>query len=59
MTDTEFRTLVARMREAQRSYFRTRSQAALAESKRLEALVDAQLAPAPRVEQQPLFGGKA
>lgn len=55
--DAELRRLVERMREAQRSYFRTRSQAALRESKHLEAQVDEILAPPRQVVQRPLFGG--
>ena len=45
MTDrlTEFTTLVARMREAQKKYFKDRTQSALATSKQLERQVDAWL----------------
>ena len=57
MTDTEFRQLVARMRQAQRSYFKTRAQTFLIESRKLEAEVDREIAPPPRVDQGQLFGG--
>lgn len=41
VTDPEFVDLVARMRDAQRRYFKTRSPDVLQESKRLEREVDA------------------
>lgn len=41
MTAREFAELVKRMREAQRTYFRTRAASVLEESKRLEREVDA------------------
>lgn len=40
MTATELAKLVAKMRHAQKEYFRTRSTSALEESKRLERQVD-------------------
>lgn len=40
MTLTELAELVANMRHAQKEYFRTRSDSALEESKRLEKRVD-------------------
>ena len=40
MTVGEFADLVQQMRDAQRKYFPTRSSQALAESKRLESIVD-------------------
>ena len=40
MTITELANLVAEMRHAQTNYFRTRSESALEESKRLERKVD-------------------
>lgn len=42
MSHPEFVALVARMRDAQRRYFRTRDRADLEESKRLEREVDAE-----------------
>jgi hypothetical protein len=47
--------LVADMRRSQKDYFRTRSSAALEESKRLEKAVDAAVREA--LEQPTLFGG--
>lgn len=44
MTDTEFITLVSRMRESQKLYFRTRSKDVLLQSKELEKQVDEELA---------------
>jgi hypothetical protein len=41
MTNTEFIDLVAQMRTAQKSYFRTRSKTILEQSKALERQVDA------------------
>lgn len=40
MTARDFFTLVARMRDKQKEYFRTRSSSVLQESKRLEKQVD-------------------
>ena len=40
MTARDFFTLVARMRDRQKEYFRTRSVSVLQESKRLEKQVD-------------------
>ncbi len=40
MKPKEFFDAVARMREKQKEYFRTRTSAALSESKRLEKVVD-------------------
>lgn len=40
MTARDFFTLVARMRDKQKEYFRTRSASVLQESKRLEKQVD-------------------
>ena len=44
MTETEFITLVARMRESQKLYFRTHSKDVLLQSKELEKQVDEELA---------------
>jgi len=44
MNDKDFRDLVARMRQAQKEYFRTRDREALGRSKELERLVDTELA---------------
>lgn len=43
MNAKEFYNTVAKMRKAQRDYFRTRSQRSLNESKQLEKLVDAEI----------------
>jgi len=43
MTAEMFFRLVAQMREQQRAYFRTRSSKALADSRRLEKDVDAEI----------------
>ena len=43
MNAREFFQLVSNMRSQQRDYFRTRSPQTLAESKRLERLVDAEI----------------
>jgi len=43
MNAKDFFTLVADMRQQQRDYFRTRNPRTLAESKRLEKLVDAEI----------------
>lgn len=43
MNAKEFYDTVVKMRKAQRDYFRTRSIHALNESKRIEALVDAEI----------------
>lgn len=48
MTPRQFFDLVARMREEQKKFFRTKSQTALNESKRLEREVDREIA---RVEE--------
>lgn len=53
--DDTFIRLVIRMREAQKSYFRTKSQSALTEAKHLEAQVDALLPAMPRVQQGGLW----
>lgn len=60
MTAEHFFHLVARMRSAQKSYFKTKSQMALNESKRLEQEVDREIARVeellpPRPEQPKLF----
>jgi hypothetical protein len=44
MNDKDFRDLVARMRQAQKEYFRTRDRESLSRSKELEKLVDTELA---------------
>ena len=44
MNDKDFRDLVARMRQAQKDYLRTRDREALGRSKELERLVDTELA---------------
>ena len=43
MNYNEFRNYVAQMREAQKEYFKTRSQLVLQRAKMLEKLVDAEL----------------
>lgn len=43
MNAKEFYNTVAKMRKAQRDYFRTRSQRSLNESKQLEKLVDTEI----------------
>lgn len=43
MTESEFITLVSRMREAQKLYFKTRTQTALQESRQLEKEVDQEI----------------
>ena len=53
MTAVELAKSVARMREAQRKYFRTRSQGDLNESKRLEKALD--IAVADLLRQPSLF----
>lgn len=45
MDDTEFRSLVKRMRDKQKEYFRTRDTTVLRESKDLERRVDEALTP--------------
>lgn len=60
MTAEQFFYLVARMRSAQKSYFKTKSQMALNESKRLEQEVDREIARVeellpPKPEQPKLF----
>ena len=55
MTDAEFIKLVADMRQAQRTYFRDRSPAALDLSKKLERQVDAAITEA---KESSLFAGK-
>lgn len=60
MTAEQFFHLVARMRSAQKSYFKTKSQMALNESKRLEQEVDREIARVeellpPKSEQPKLF----
>jgi hypothetical protein len=52
MTIHELAELVAKMRTAQRAYFRTTSHTCLVESKRLEKRVDQAVA---EVLEQPLF----
>jgi hypothetical protein len=44
MNDKDFRDLVAKMRQAQKDYFRTRDREVLSRSKELEKLVDTELA---------------
>jgi len=44
MSETEFITLVDRMREQQRIWFKTHNQTALTQSKQLEKEVDAEIA---------------
>jgi len=44
MNDKDFRALVARMRQAQKNYFKTRDRDFLNLSKELERLVDIELA---------------
>lgn len=60
MTPKQFFDLVARMREEQKKFFRTKSQTALTESKRLEQEVDREIARVeellpPKPEQPKLF----
>lgn len=60
MTAEQFFRLVSRMRSAQKSYFKTKSQMALNESKRLEQEVDREIARVeellpPKPEQPKLF----
>ena len=60
MTAEQFFRLVARMRSAQKSYYKTKSQMALSESKRLEQEVDREIARVeellpPKPEQTKLF----
>lgn len=60
MTAEQFFHLVARMRSALKSYFKTKSQMALNESKRLEQEVDREIARVeellpPKPEQPKLF----
>ena len=60
MTPKQFFDLVSRMRSAQKSYFKTKSQMALNESKRLEQEVDREIARVeellpPKPEQPKLF----
>ena len=43
MKPIDFFTLVARMREAQRNYFKTRAVCYIEESRRLEKAVDAEI----------------
>lgn len=54
MKPKEFFDKVAEMREAQKKYFRTRSQQALSESKRLEREIDAEIK---RVNDKMINGG--
>ena len=44
MTETEFITLVARMRELQKLYFRTKDKSVMLKAKELEKQVDEELA---------------
>ena len=48
----QFFDLVCRMREAQKTYFRTRATPALNESRRLEKAVDDEIKNALRIEQE-------
>ena len=57
MESNEFVKLVAQMRDAQRSYFKTRHTVWLEKSKMLERQVDNQIK-AMTDPQQDLFGGK-
>lgn len=52
MNSREFFRLVERMRAAQREYFRTRSGAALRDSKRLEQAVDEEIARTNRILEE-------
>lgn len=52
MNDTEFRTLVMKMRDAQKTYFKTRDHGVLKQSKDLEQKVDHELA---KVERPGFF----
>lgn len=52
MSSKEFFRLVERMRLAQREYFRTRSGAALRDSKRLEQAVDEEIARTNRILEE-------
>ena len=54
MDAKQFFTLVARMREKQREYFRTKSSTALRESKELERIVDAEIERVNRIIYQQL-----
>lgn len=54
MNPKEFFDKVAEMRSAQKEYFRTRSQQALSESKRLEREIDAEIK---RVNDKMINGG--
>lgn len=56
MADQDFRDLVAKMRHAQKEYFRTRSPTSLEESKRLERAVDKALTESAQ-KQGGLFDG--
>lgn len=51
MNESEFRELVAEMRSAQKTYFRTRSRDALERSKQLEGAVDLALIKVVSTEQ--------
>ena len=48
----QFFDLVRSMREAQKTYFRTRTTSALTESRRLEKAVDKEIKNALRIEQE-------
>lgn len=54
MDAKQFFTLVARMREKQREYVRTKSSTALRESKELERIVDAEIERVNRIIYQQL-----
>ena len=54
MDAKQFFTLVARMREKQREYFRTKSSTALRESKELERIVDTEIERVNRIIYQRL-----
>lgn len=51
MNAREFYNIVVKMRQAQRDYFRTRSQRSLTESKQLERQVDAEIERVTKIEQ--------
>lgn len=52
MNAREFYNIVVKMRQAQRDYFRTRSQRSLNESKQFEKLVDAEIERVTKIEQE-------
>ncbi len=54
MTPKEFFDLVARMRNMQKEYFKTRTSASLSESIKLEQTVDAEIERVNRITNDPL-----